>query len=105
MDILWGFLILAGIGLVLGIGLAIASKIFYVKPDTRVEDIKAMLPNYNCGACGYPGCAGLAEAIVKGEVNDLNKCKPGKPDVNYIKIKEYLEAHPDDNGNVIEVKY
>ena len=105
MEILYTFLILGGIGLVLGIGLAIASIIFYVKPDTRVEDIKAMLPNYNCGACGFPGCSGMAEAIVKGEVTDLTKCKPGKADENYCKIKEYLENHPLDDGTIIKVKY
>ena len=105
MTILWSFLILGGLGLAFGVILAISSKIFYVKEDTRVEDVKNMLPNYNCGACGFAGCAGFAEAIVKGEADDLNRCKPGKPDVNYQPIKEYLEFHPDDEGNVIKVKY
>ena len=61
MIILWAVLILAGLGLLFGLGLAVASKVFYVKEDTRVEDITAILPNANCGACGYPGCAGYAE--------------------------------------------
>lgn len=104
LTILWSFLILGALGLCFGIILAIASKIFYVKTDTRIEDVKKMLPNYNCGACGYAGCAGFAEAIVKGEANDLNKCKPGKID-NYQKIKEYLENHPNDDGSTINVKY
>ena len=45
--------ILAGLGLVFGLGLAIAAKLLYVKVDTRVEDITGILPNANCGACGY----------------------------------------------------
>ena len=62
--IVWAMLILGGLGLILGLGLAVAAKIFYVEVDTRIEDITAILPNANCGACGYPGCAGFAEAIV-----------------------------------------
>ena len=65
--ILWSFLILGSLGLIFGVILAVASKVFYVKTDTRVEDVKKMLPNYNCGACGFAGCSGFAEAIVKGE--------------------------------------
>lgn len=105
LTILYSFLILGALGAVFGVILAISSKIFYVKTDTRIEDVKKLLPNYNCGACGFAGCSGFAEAIVKGEANDLTKCKPGKPDLNYKQIKEYLESHPDDEGNVINVKY
>ena len=105
LTVLWSFLILAGLGLAFGVILAISSKIFYVKQDTRIEDVKKLLPNYNCGACGYAGCQGFAEAIVKGEANDLNKCKPGKPDTNYQAIKDYLENHPADDGTIISVKY
>ena len=56
MIILWAVLILAGLGLLFGLGLAVASKVFYVKEDTRVEDITKILPNANCGACGFAGC-------------------------------------------------
>ena len=73
MTILWAVLILAGLGVILGLGLAIASKIFHVEVDTRVEDITAILPNANCGACGYPGCAGYAEAIVSEVAESLNQ--------------------------------
>ena len=64
MEVLIAIAILAGLGLIFGLGLAIAAKVLYVKVDTRIEDITAILPNANCGACGYPGCAGFAEAIV-----------------------------------------
>lgn len=106
MIILYTFLILGGLGLVLGALLAISSKIFYVKTDTRVDDIKEMLPNYNCGSCGYAGCSGFAEAIVDGKVKVLSQCKPGKPETNFNKIKAYLDEHPNDDGTkiVVEVK-
>ena len=69
--------ILAGLGLLFGFGLAIAAKFLYVKVDTRVEDITGILPNANCGACGFPGCAGFAEAIVNQTAENLSLCKPG----------------------------
>jgi len=54
------------IGLLFGGLLAFASRVFAVPQDPRVEQIVDVLPKANCGACGYPGCSGLADAIVKG---------------------------------------
>lgn len=68
--------IFAGLGIVLGILLAVASRVFAVKTDERVEQIAEALPGANCGGCGYSGCAALAEAIVKGEA-PANACRAG----------------------------
>lgn len=83
-------LILGVIGGILGFGLVKASVIFYVKEDNRVTDVTNLLPGYNCGACGKPGCSGFAEAIISKEVNKISLCKPAKDDVvenilNYLK--------------------
>ncbi|NUM34083.1 MAG: RnfABCDGE type electron transport complex subunit B [Candidatus Brocadiae bacterium] len=67
---------LASMGIVFGCGLAIASQIFEVKTDPTVAAINEVLPQINCGACGQPGCAGFAEAVVKGTAQP-NGCKPG----------------------------
>lgn len=75
-DILIPAAIFAGLGLVFGAALAIASRIFAVKVDERVTKITEALPGANCGGCGYSGCAALAEAIVKGEAPP-NACLPG----------------------------
>ena len=91
-------IILAVLGLVLGIGLAIGSIVFHVKEDNRIADVEHMLPNYNCGACGYPGCHGMAEALVSGKEKKISKCKPGKKDKNYDPIIAYLSEHPDEDG-------
>jgi len=104
MQILWSVLILTILGLVFGFGLAIASKIFYVKVDTRVEDIKNILPNANCGACGYPGCQVYAEAIVSGKAPNLSMCKPGLKAGKPEAIRKYLDEHPDENGNINPIK-
>ena len=104
MTILWAVIILAVLGLVFGLGLAIASKIFHVEVDTRIEDITKILPNANCGACGFPGCAGFAEAIVEGKADNLSQCKPGsksgKPEI----IRKYLDEHPNPDGSINPIK-
>jgi electron transport complex protein RnfB len=82
-------LVLGGlVGLVLGI----ASIKFHVEPDHRAEELLAMLPGYNCGGCGYPGCSGMAAALADGE-GDVDKCKPSKADAKAA-IKQYLKDHP-----------
>lgn len=67
---------LGALGLTFGAILALASKKFAVEVDPRIEEINEVLPAANCGACGYPGCIGYAEAIVtRGESTTL--CNPG----------------------------
>jgi len=68
--------IVGGLGLTFGLVLAFASKVFEVKVDPRVEEITQVLPGANCGACGMPGCAGYADAIVH-EGAEVNQCAPG----------------------------
>lgn len=104
MEILYAVLILAGLGLILGLGLAIASKVFHVEVDTRIEDITGILPGANCGACGYPGCAGFAEAIVSGVAENLSQCKPGQKAGKPEEIRKYLDEHPNPDGSVNPIK-
>ena len=103
MEILWAILVLLGLGLILGLGLAIAAKILYVKEDERIDEVTKRLPNYNCGSCGYAGCRSLAEAIIAGKEDNLKKCKPGKDDVNFKPIMEYLDEHPNQDGTKVKV--
>ena len=58
--------ILAGLGAFFGVLLAIASRVFAVKVDERVPEIRDALPGANCGGCGFSGCDALATAIVEG---------------------------------------
>jgi len=55
------------LGLVLGLALGYASKVFAVQGNAIVEEIVEIMPGTNCGQCSFPGCAGAAEAIVNGE--------------------------------------
>ncbi len=101
---MWAFVILGGIALVLGIGLAVANDVLHVEEDNRLEKVLELLPGVNCGACGYPGCAGFANAIVEGEVEVLSKCKPGSKGTNLEKIREFLETTEGPDGKTIKVK-
>ena len=58
---------MAALGLVFGVGLAYALKIFGIEVDPAIFKILSLLPGSNCGACGRAGCAGFAEALKKGE--------------------------------------
>ena len=69
-------LILGGCGVLAGILLTVASKIFYVKVDERIVKIGEALPQANCGACGFAGCADYADAIVNSGA-PANLCRPG----------------------------
>ena len=104
MEILWAAIILAVLGLIFGLGLAVAAKIFHVDIDTRIEDITKMLPNANCGACGFPGCAGFAEAIVEGKAESLSQCKPGAKSGKPEEIRKYLDEHPNPDGTINPIK-
>ena len=76
MEILIAIGILGGLGLVFGLVLAIASKVFYVETDPRLDQLNECLPGANCGGCGYAGCGGYAEAVLKGEAA-IGKCASG----------------------------
>jgi len=77
----WSYLvsavvILGSLAAVFGVGLAIASRVFHVDSDPRIEEIEKILPSANCGACGYGGCAAYATAVVSGAVGP-SECVPG----------------------------
>ena len=76
MDILIAIAILGGLGLVFGLVLGAASKVFYVETDPRLEQLNACLPGANCGGCGFAGCGAYAEAVLKGEA-PVGKCASG----------------------------
>lgn len=95
-------LVMAGIGLVLGGVLGWAAIRFRVQEDPLVDKIDAILPQTQCGQCGYPGCKPYAEAIAKGEA-DINKCPPGGDD-GIKRLAELLGVDPKPLGEGLEPK-
>jgi RnfABCDGE-type electron transport complex B subunit len=68
MQILTPVIAMAALGLIFGLGLAYALKLFAIKVDPALALLIQKLPGANCGACGRAGCAAFAEALRKGEV-------------------------------------
>jgi electron transport complex protein RnfB len=73
--ILIAIIALVALAALFGALLGFASIKFKVKADPIVEQIDAILPQTQCGQCGYPGCRPYAEAIANGD--NINKCPPG----------------------------
>lgn len=97
------FITLGLLGALLGLGLAFAADYLKVEADPRLKEVKDLLPGFDCGACGFPGCAAFAEGIIEGEVEHLAQCKPGK-DTHYNAIIAYLKDHPNKDGSKVMVK-
>jgi Na+-translocating ferredoxin:NAD+ oxidoreductase RNF subunit RnfB len=70
--------VLAGLGLLFGLLLAVADRFFKVVEDPRIDAVEKLLPGSNCGACGQPGCRGLAEKIVVG-AEKPSRCSVSSP--------------------------
>ncbi|MHB1677072.1 MAG: electron transport complex subunit RsxB [Sulfuriferula sp.] len=69
-------LVMSGLAVLLGAALGFAAVKFKVKEDPMVEQIDAILPQTQCGQCGFPGCKPYAQAIATGKA-DINQCPPG----------------------------
>lgn len=63
------------LGVVFGALLGYAAVRFKTEGNPIVDQIEGLLPQTQCGQCGYPGCRPYAEAISNGEA--INKCPPG----------------------------
>jgi electron transport complex protein RnfB len=67
--------VLGGLALCFGLLLGYAAIRFKVESDPLVDQVDGVLPQTQCGQCGYPGCRPYAEAIANGD--EINKCPPG----------------------------
>ena len=75
-----------------GVLLGYAARKFHVEGDPVVEKIDAILPQTQCGQCGYPGCKPYAKAIASGEA-EINQCPPGG-EQGVIALAELLGCEP-----------
>ena len=69
-------LVIAAIGVIVGVGLVYTGKKFAVEVDPKETAVREKLPGNNCGACGFAGCDALAGAIARGEA-PVNACPVG----------------------------
>ena len=99
-------LVLASIAGVFGLILGFAAVRFKVEGDPLVDKIDALLPQTQCGQCGYPGCKPYAQAIASDEA-DINQCPPGG-ETTIIALADLLDREPKplnpENGAVSDEK-
>ena len=88
---------------ILAFSLSFADTKLAVDEDPRIKDVADMLPNANCGACGNPGCRGMAESLLAGD-SKLTQCKPGTQEMRE-QIAEYISTHPNEEGEYTKVKW
>ena len=96
-------LLMSAAGLILGFSLGVAADKLVVKEDPLIQLITDLLPGYNCGACGFPGCANFAKGLVEGEANQISKCRPSKPDQRVV-LKDAFDTNPNMYGEIVEVE-
>jgi electron transport complex protein RnfB len=85
-------LAISGLALVFGLSLGYAAIRFRVEGDPLVDKIDALLPQTQCGQCGFPGCRPYATAIANGEA-DINQCPPGG-EVTILALADLLDRDP-----------
>ena len=84
---------LGAIGLISAVILYAASKKFAVYEDPRIGQVAEVLPQANCGGCGYPGCSGFAAACVKAGSLEGKLCPVGgQPTMEKVAAILGLEA-------------
>ncbi len=70
-------LALCTIGVTAAIILYFVAQKFKVEEDPRIDEVEEVLPAANCGGCGFPGCRGFAEALVKADDISTMNCPVG----------------------------
>ncbi|ABI72019.1 electron transport complex, RnfABCDGE type, B subunit [Shewanella frigidimarina NCIMB 400] len=94
-SILIAVAVLSVLALVFGVILGFASKKFKVEGNPIIDQVETLLPQTQCGQCGYPGCRPYAEAIANGD--KINKCPPGGT-ATMEKIAELMGVEPEALG-------
>ena len=101
--ILIAILVLGALGLVFGLLLIVANKVFEMPSDPKRDAIRNALPGANCGGCGFAGCDALADAIAAGNA-PISACPVGGAAcANEIASILGLEEMPDQVRNIATV--
>lgn len=103
-DLLVPVIVLAVMGFIFAVALGIISNKFHVEKSVKEAAVRDALPGANCGACGFPGCDGLAEAIAKGEA-PVDACAIGGASTTEAVAEAMgVEASGSDDRKVAVVK-
>lgn len=101
--VLTAVLVLSAMGVVFGLLLIGANKVFEMPSDPKRDEVRGVLPGANCGGCGFAGCDALADAIAAGSA-PLNACPVGG-DAVAVQIAKIMgmDAMPEQVRNVATV--
>lgn len=90
--VVFAVLALVALAVIFGAVLGLASVKFKIEGDPIVEQIDSLLPQTQCGQCGFPGCKPYAQAIAGGEA-EINRCPPGgQATINHL--ADLLDVEP-----------
>jgi len=90
--LIFAILALVGLAIAFGAVLGLASVRFKVEGDPLIDQVDNLLPQTQCGQCGYPGCRPYATAIAGGEA-EINRCPPGGQ-ATIQNLAELLDVEP-----------
>lgn len=100
--LLFAVIALVTLAVVFGAVLGLASIKFKVEGDPIVEQIDNLLPQTQCGQCGFPGCRPYAQAIATGDAL-INRCPPGgQATINHLADLLDVEALSLDEESGVE---
>ena len=97
---LTAILAMAALAAVFGLLLGYSAIRFHIEGDPIADQVDALLPQSQCGQCGYPGCRPYAEAVASGEA-EINDCAPGG-ESTMLAIADLLGREPVEVGDVVE---
>ena len=99
--VFYAIIVLLALTLICGAILGFADVRFKVEGNPIVDKVNALLPQTQCGQCGFPGCRPYAEAIADGEL--INRCPPGGlATINALADLLNIEAKPLDEEHGVE---
>lgn len=102
--LLYTVLTLCALGVLAAIVLYFVAQKFKVYEDPRIDTVESMLPSANCGGCGFPGCRGFADALVKNDDISALYCPVGGMDT-MRGIAGFLgKAAPEKEPQIAEVR-
>ncbi len=93
-------LAIATLAVLFGLLLGYSAIRFHIDGDPIADQAEALLPQSQCGQCGYPGCRPYAEAVAKGEA-DINLCTPGGQ-ATMLELADLLGREPAEMGEVVD---
>ena len=93
-------LAIAALAALFGVLLGYSAIRFHIDGDPIADQAEALLPQSQCGQCGYPGCRPYAEAVAKGEA-EINLCIPGG-EATMLELADLLGCEPADMGEIVE---